>query len=502
MIGEPLKFQVSARSIAAFALRACSASSSSWALCTFCVCFFLVGCNGKDLSLDLHQPQPAEVVFWHFWGGEDRAVVEKIVGNFNDSQNRYFVRAIAMPGNNLQAKLFLAVAGGDPPDIVNQDDPVLADWAKRGVIQPLNDVATANDVNSVAQALLPPARRLSLVDGRLYGVCNGLDIRALLYNKTAIDNAGLEAPQTIAQLDAIAEHFSPSESGGVAKRLQSPVGYLPDSRRLWAWGPVFGADFYDQESARLTLDCPPMTAALRWMAGYGRRYGADSLAAFRQGDQSLPGKTFPLLPVDDNSLIGRYVVMMDGQWRVRDISAFAKRRANLGLPEVTFGVCPLPFVDVDDDGRPDSPTRKNAGWVNGNFFVVPAGARCSAGAWAFAKFWIGQSEFGGANEAERAASWYAEGGWVPATRNVAQSETYKNYRAENPLMETFVRLASSPHQYPIPVVVGAAMLKRAVENLTYDALMTDDDEIDVGRLLKRRNVELNGQLDTLREATF
>ncbi len=41
------------------------------------------------------------VVFWHFWGGRDRSVVEDVVARFNASQDRYFVRAVAMPGNNL-----------------------------------------------------------------------------------------------------------------------------------------------------------------------------------------------------------------------------------------------------------------------------------------------------------------------------------------------------------------------------------------------------------------
>ena len=316
-----------------------------------------------------------EVIFWHFWGGEDRDVVEEIVQQFNDSQFRYRLRAVAMPGNNLQAKLFLAVAGKDPPDIVNQDDPVLADWAKRGVIQPLANIATAAEVDAVTQKLLPAARRLSVVDEQLFAVCNGLDIRALIYNETALKNAGLDFPQTIEQLDAIAEHFSPASNGSKSQRLRAPVGYLPDSRRLWAWGPVFGADFYDVEAQRLQLDSPPVVAALNWMAGYGRRYGADNLAAFRQGDQSLPGKTFPLLPVDDDSVTGRYVVTMDGQWRVRDVVAFGKRRSDLGLPEVKFGVCPLPFVDADGDQQPDPSSRKDAGWVNGNFFVVPRGAK-------------------------------------------------------------------------------------------------------------------------------
>ena len=452
----------------------------------------LLGCHQNNPLPD--QPEREEVIFWHFWGGEDRAVVDDIVKTFNLHQQQYRVRSIAMPGNNLQAKLFLAVAGGDPPDIVNQDDPVLADWAKRGVIQPLNNVADASDVDAITQSLLAPARKLSLVDDQLYAVCNGLDIRALIYNQTALENAGLTAPETIEQLDAIASHFALSESDtetetetqSPSQRLKAPVGYLPDSRRLWAWGPVFGANFYDQQTKQLTLDSAPAEAALKWMARYGQRYGADNLAAFGQGDQSLPGKTFPLLPVADDSLVGRYIVMMDGQWRIRDINQFQQRRAQRNLPEVNFGVCPLPFVDGNHDGRPDPPSRKDAGWVNGNFFVVPAGAKCSAGAWAFAKFWIGQSQ---SNEAD-AAGWYAKGGWIPVTKKVIQSKNYQNYLTENPLINTFVQLADSPHQYPIPAVTGAAMLKREVENLTYDAMMNDYDSAAVQGLLKQRSAEI------------
>lgn len=59
-----------------------------------------------------------------------------------------------MPGNNLQAKIFLSVAGGDSPDLVNQDDPVIPDWAHRGVIHSLEDIAQMTiDSENVVRAL-------------------------------------------------------------------------------------------------------------------------------------------------------------------------------------------------------------------------------------------------------------------------------------------------------------------------------------------------------------
>ena len=450
-------------------------------LCS-CVLIFVSGCqtkaeqSGERDTVDVVPTE--EVVFWHFWGGQDRAVVDDIVDKFHQSQDRYRVRAIAMPGNNLQAKLFLSVAGGDPPDLVNQDDPVLADWARRGVIEPFSNFAQDQEIEAVRRQLFPAAMKMSTVDGKLWGLCNGLDIRALYYNQTALDQAGLTFPHSTAELDLIAEHFAPPLDVAAGEALPRTVGYLPDTRRWWAWAPVFGGGFYDDQSRRPTVDSHQNRAALKWMSDYRQRYGADNLAAFRQGDQSLPGKTFPLLPIGPDEDVGRYVVMMDGQWRVRDIAAFEAKRRQAGMQEILFGVCPLPPPN-------NGPGRTNAGWVNGNFFVVPRGAKCGTGAWAFAKFWIGL------HHPNEAAQWYAEGGWIPVTRGVVDSPVFKKQLAVTPLLVPFVELAQSPNQFPTPVVPGAALFKRTIDALAYDAMMTtmDSDEIDARMKTVQRAID-------------
>jgi multiple sugar transport system substrate-binding protein len=110
-------------------------------------------------------PRPADrqgVVFWHFWGGADRVTVDDVVRRYNASQDEYFVSAIAMPGTNLDVKLFLALAGGSPPDVVNQDDPIIADWASRGAIVPLSELADAEELEMLGKWLYPAARKLGL----------------------------------------------------------------------------------------------------------------------------------------------------------------------------------------------------------------------------------------------------------------------------------------------------------------------------------------------------
>jgi multiple sugar transport system substrate-binding protein len=416
-----------------------------------------------------------EVVFWHFWGGHDRRVVEEIVNRFNQSQDRHFVRAVAMPGNNLDMKMFLAVTGGDPPDLINQDDPIVADWAHRGALLPLDEIASPAEIEQLNGWLLPAARQLGSYQQRLYGLANGLDIRALYYNRTLIEQrSGQPAPRQLAsieQLDRLAEACVVEDPDGQPTAL----GFLPDPRRLWAWGVVFGGAFYDADTKRVTAADPANVEALQWMASYRHRFGPDNLAAFRQGDQSLPGKTFPLLA-------GRYAIVLDGQWRVRDIRAARQQQLEQGQPPTEYGVWQLP--------APRGRQAAAEGWVNGNLFLVPRGCRNAAGSWEFMKFWSG---FGG-HEAE-AARIASQGGWIPVSQQVMDHPLFVQYLEENPLFAEFVRLAAG-RQVPTPVIPGARLYYRQL-NQAAGRLLYSKQELSARELLEQTTRAVQQHLQRL-----
>ena len=75
------------------------------------VVIFLIWIGQNDQASQAHiaPPDRQEVLFWHFWGGEDGKVVQRIVDRFNAIQDQHFVRAIAMPGNNLDLKLLQTI---------------------------------------------------------------------------------------------------------------------------------------------------------------------------------------------------------------------------------------------------------------------------------------------------------------------------------------------------------------------------------------------------------
>jgi multiple sugar transport system substrate-binding protein len=358
----------------------------------------------------------------------------------------YCVRALAMPGANLDVKLFLAVTGGDPPDVVNHDDPIVADWASRGAIVPLDAVASPRELEPIEQALFPVARELGLWQGKLFGLCNGLDVRALYTNEDLLRKYGLKPPSTIDDLDRIADTVAAAE-GTAAPAI---FGFVPTPRSLWSWGYVFGGQFVDPITGCATLDHPGLVAALQWMVGYGQRFGAAAILA-QARDQSLPGKSFPLLA-------GRQVTLVDGQWRIRDIELFAAECRRLGRPVPRFGVYPLPRTP---SGHP------NAGWINGNIFVIPRGANNKRGAWEFMKFWCGLQ-----GHAAAAAKTCIRGGWIPVTPAVVQQPTFQAHLLRQPLWNTFLAMAQSPYQHPRPNIRGAMKLDRELQAVAERAMLS------------------------------
>jgi multiple sugar transport system substrate-binding protein len=349
----------------------------------------------------------------------------------------------------LDLKFFLSVAGGDPPDLLSSDDPVVADWAHRGVLTPLAELADDSELSRLEDWLFPAAKQLGTFDGRLYALASGLDIRALYCNKTLLAEHGLDEPRSLEDLDRIAETIAPSDGSTSRKRM----GYLPDPRRIWAWGIVFGGDFADLDAAEpaamITADSPELVAALDWMAGYSRRYGPSEVTAFRSGEKAITGTAFPLLA--DR----RYAVLMGGQWRVRDIAEASRE----GSDEIT--VVPLP---APPGGR------ERAGWVNGNFFVVPRQAKQKQGAWQFMKFWSG---FDG-HEAQ-AAEACAAGGWIPASPAVVDQVAYQQALARWPLLGEFVELAASENQRPVPPLPVASLYYQAVVKAAQEVMYRGDD---------------------------
>lgn len=89
-------------------------------------------------------------------------------------------------------KMNTLAAAGDLPDIMRQDYDYIAQYAMKGLLEPLDEYVESGqiDLSNVDPATLDGGR----VNGKLYGIHIGSCSHALVYNKELIEAAGMEVP--------------------------------------------------------------------------------------------------------------------------------------------------------------------------------------------------------------------------------------------------------------------------------------------------------------------
>jgi len=425
-------------------------------------------------------PERTPVRFWHMWTAEWKVVVEDICDRFNESQDKYEVIPLSVPYQTADSKFLLAVAGGDPPDCMAQWNPVIPKWAESKLLVPLDTLMSEEEWADFKATAYPVARKIGMYKGHLYGVTTGLNIWAMYYRLDHLKEAGLLPPGTperITSLDDLrgVQVYLPKtlealdEWGRMLHKydgdLLSRVGFLPEFLRMYA--TRFGGGFYDYEAGELTLNTPANLRTLTYLAKCREELGFDKVVRFESSLTTRFGADWPFIT-------GKYSCVSDGQWRVVQLKRFA--------PELTYVTAPVP--------TPAEGGRDRAGWSNGNFMIIPAGAKHADGAWEFIKFWSGLAE------PERAAEFYTWGGWLPLNTHVAQSPIYRKYVEDHPTFQTFLDILPSPNIEPTPPVPYQVYLQDRIK-ATYESATLGS--LSPEKALERLEHEIAGEIRRRKE---
>ncbi|HEY0866210.1 MAG TPA: extracellular solute-binding protein [Fimbriimonas sp.] len=376
--------------------------------------------KATDVAMQRY-PDRIPVRFWHMWSAEWKVVVDRIVDRYNQSQDKYEVIALSVPGS-ADTKFLLGAMGGDPPDVMAQWNPVIPTWADGGLLAPFEDIMTPDERERFETESYPIVKRVGQYKGKTYGFPIGLQVRGVFYLPEAFREAGIkEFPKTWEELVAVSEGLTKRDANGNITRL----GLLPMN---WHEGSyLFGGGMYDFESQKLSLDHPRNLTALEHLVALRQRDGYDAVNRFQSGlNTSSFAGGWPF--------IGKaYAMAVDGPWRVQQIAQFA--------PDLEYATALIP---APEGGVP------GAGLGGGNFMIIPRSAKQKQGAWEFVKFWSGMEK------PERAAEFYVWGGWCPPNDGVANALIYREYMRKYPQFATFVEAIKSPNiasQPPVAIQV-------------------------------------------------
>jgi multiple sugar transport system substrate-binding protein len=137
-----------------------------------------------------------------FWGGQDRADRTYKVADLFTAAKGNAIEAEFLAWNDYWPKLATQTAGGNAPDIIQMDYRYIVEYAKRNAIAPLDDyLGGALQLDAFDADQLEGGK----VDGKLYGISLGANSVAMLVNKAAFEEVGIDAPTNAWTLDALME---------------------------------------------------------------------------------------------------------------------------------------------------------------------------------------------------------------------------------------------------------------------------------------------------------
>lgn len=274
-------------------------------------------------------------------------------------------------------KLMTAVAAGNPPDIYYMDRFVVAGYAARGVLTPLNDYIEKDDLD--LNQYVPACIEETKYKDHYYAMPFGTDVRILYWNKDLFREAGYDPEVPPYTWDELREYALKLTKYDKRNNYES-IGFIPmyGNSRLYLWGWQNGGELLTEDGRTITMNTPEWTEALEYLTMlYDELGGAKKISAFSSSFQT--GQMDPFLT-------GKVAMLAQGNWFISDIARYN--------PELDFGVGPIPVPKerYEQKGRFEGQPQFLS-WSGGWSWVIPKGAKNADAAWEVIKWFTGVEGF-------------------------------------------------------------------------------------------------------------
>ncbi|WP_165368056.1 ABC transporter substrate-binding protein [Phytoactinopolyspora endophytica] len=126
-----------------------------------------------------------------WWGNDVRQrITQEAIDLFHESNSGVTVEAEPGSWDGYWDKLATTVAAGSAPDVMQQVDPHITEYAQRGALADLGQFGDTLDLSPFGADLLES----STIDGKVYAVPIGMTALAVWVNPAAFEAAGQELP--------------------------------------------------------------------------------------------------------------------------------------------------------------------------------------------------------------------------------------------------------------------------------------------------------------------
>jgi multiple sugar transport system substrate-binding protein len=392
------------------------------------------------------------VRYWEKWTGVEQQEVERLVQRFNETEGaRQNIWIDYNPVSNVDQRMLIATAGGDPPDLAGLFDYIIPQYADQDALLPLDELVREYGV--AIDEFNPVWLDICRYQGRLYALPSTPYTIALYYNRRLFREAGLDPdrpPQTTAELAEYAVRLTRHDATGAIPQLgftvsPSMLGWWP-----WAWPQFFDARLWDGQRFHLTT--PEALAAYRWLSDMRAQFGVKAASNFEAAMPPIEGAQNPFLSE-------RLAMVFQGPWVAKWIATYA--------PGLDYAVAPFPSVTAE---------RPNA-FASTDVFVIPRGARRPREAMTFLAWLMRQEVLEELCKAHGKVSPYRR----------PRPEFFD--RHPNPYIEVFSRLAESPLAFGYPKMPTWQLTEQRTRSLL-ESVLRGDPDVDAQIVSTERKVDV------------
>jgi multiple sugar transport system substrate-binding protein len=233
-------------------------------------------------------------------------------------------------------QLLTAVAGGDPPEIVNVNRSETGSWAARGAIDPLDDLIERDQFD--LEQFYPVLVQQVTFNDQLYGIPQFANVDLFFMNLDVLAEAGVNPdevdPGNWEQLTELGEQLHLIENNVL---VRTGFDTKVQDGRLWLWSWANGAEPISEDGTTANFADPKVIEALTWAKETVDRQGGEQLrAAFAQSQNFFSAQN----PV----LIGQTATTLFEQWLIGVMKVDPEANFTTMLPRMRNSEEPLTDV--------------------------------------------------------------------------------------------------------------------------------------------------------------
>lgn len=298
------------------------------------------------------------ISIWTMWSGQEEQNFQKVLDRYHELHPDIIVDNLGAVNDD--TKTVRAIVAGAPPDLFTLADPLyLGPLAANDALMPVDDLFRKSGLRE--EDFIPASLRQCRYRGQQYAMPYLIDCYALMWNKQAFREAGLDPerpPQSMEEMIEYGLKLTRVENGEIKRLGLDPFLIAPDAYNVTY--PLFGGRLYDAARNRITPDDPANIAAMKWYLSVINQFGGyDKVDAYKAGYGATQGANNPFF-------VGKIAMMVNGEWNPWWCHRYA--------PNLDYGVAPVPPFKAHPD-------RTRCTWLGGNMFCIPKGSRHAREAW-------------------------------------------------------------------------------------------------------------------------